>query len=76
MSQSVFPDVGRILAIGDLHGNYPGFKRILHEAGILDAHGHWCARDTHLVQLGDILGRGGEPGKIFKLLKRLEEEAP
>lgn len=76
MSQSVFPDVGRILAIGDLHGNYPGFKRILHAAGIIDAHGHWCARDTHLVQLGDILGRGGEPGKIFKLLKRLEEEAP
>ena len=76
MSQSVFSDVGRILAIGDLHGNYPGFKRILHEAGILDANGHWCARDTHLVQLGDILGRGGEPGKIFKLLKRLEAEAP
>jgi hypothetical protein len=76
MPQSVFSDVGRILAIGDLHGNYPGFKRILHEAGILDAHGHWCARDTHLVQLGDILGRGGEPGKIFKLLQRLEAEAP
>jgi calcineurin-like phosphoesterase family protein len=76
MSQSVFSDVGRILAIGDLHGNYPGFKRILHEAGILDDHGHWRARDTHLVQLGDILGRGGEPGKIFKLLKRLEAEAP
>jgi hypothetical protein len=76
MSQSVFSDVGRILAIGDLHGNYPGFKRILHEAGILDIHGHWRARDTHLVQLGDILGRGGEPGKIFRLLKRLEGEAP
>lgn len=76
MSKSVFSDVGRILAIGDLHGNYPGFKRILHEAGILDGHGHWCARNTHLVQLGDILGRGGEPGKIFGLLKRLEREAP
>jgi calcineurin-like phosphoesterase family protein len=76
MTQSVFSDVVRILAIGDLHGNYPGFKRILRQAGILDAHGHWCARDTHLVQLGDILGRGGEPGKIFRLLKRLETEAP
>jgi hypothetical protein len=76
MSQSVFSDVGRVLAVGDLHGNYPGFKRILQEAGILDKRGHWRARDTHLVQLGDILGRGGEPGKIFKLLKRMEEEAP
>ncbi len=76
MSQSVYSDAGRILAVGDLHGNYAGFRRILQEAGILDKRGHWRARDTHLVQLGDILGRGGEPGKIFKLLKRMEEEAP
>ncbi|MEO6097309.1 MAG: metallophosphoesterase [Fibrobacteria bacterium] len=75
MTQGVFSGVGRILAIGDLHGNHAGFKRILRESGILDARGHWCAWDTHLVQLGDILGRGGEPGKIFKLLKRLETEA-
>jgi hypothetical protein len=76
MSKSVFSDVGRILAIGDLHGNYAGFKRILQETGLVDRRGHWTARNTHLVQLGDILGRGGEPGKIFRLLKRLETEAP
>ncbi len=76
MSQSVFSEVGRIVAVGDLHGNYAGFKRILQEAGLVDKRGHWKAEDTHLVQLGDILGRGGEPGKIFKLLKRLEAEAP
>lgn len=76
MSQSVFNGVGRIVAIGDLHGNEPGFRSILQETGLTDRHGDWIARDTHLVQLGDILGRGGEPGKIFKLLKRLEVEAP
>ncbi|MDQ3001607.1 MAG: metallophosphoesterase [Fibrobacterota bacterium] len=76
MSRCVFSDVSRVLAIGDLHGNFAGFKRILREAGILDKAGRWKARDTHLVQLGDILGRGGEPGKIFNLLKRLESEAP
>jgi hypothetical protein len=76
MSRCVFSDVGRVLAIGDLHGNFAGFKRILREAGILDKSGHWKAKDTHLVQLGDILGRGGEPGKIFNLLKRMEAEAP
>jgi hypothetical protein len=76
MSQSVFSEVGRIVAVGDLHGNYAGFKRILQEAGLIDKRGHWKAKDTHLVQLGDILGRGGEPGKIFKLLRRLEAEAP
>ncbi|HKP95836.1 MAG TPA: metallophosphoesterase [Fibrobacteria bacterium] len=75
MSQSIFSEVGRVLAIGDLHGNYSGFKRILQETGLIDKRGHWKARNTHLVQLGDILGRGGEPGKIFNLLKRLETES-
>lgn len=76
MSQSVFPDVGRVVAIGDLHGNIAGFREILRRTGITDEHGDWTARDTHLVQLGDILGRGGEPGKIFRLLQRLEVQAP
>ena len=75
-SQSVYTGVVRVVAIGDLHGNYPGFRRILSETGLIDKRGHWRARDTHLVQLGDILGRGGEPGKIFKMLQRLEQEAP
>jgi hypothetical protein len=75
-AQSVFTGIGRVVAIGDLHGNYPGFRRILTETGLIDKRGHWRARDTHLVQLGDILGRGGEPGKIFRMLQRLEEEAP
>jgi len=76
MSQSVFSDVGRVVAIGDLHGNISGFREILRRTGITDAHGDWMARDTHLVQLGDILGRGGEPGKIFRLLQRLEAQSP
>lgn len=75
-SQSVYSGAGRVVAIGDLHGNYQGFRRILMETGLIDKRGHWRARDTHLVQLGDILGRGGEPGKIFRLLQRLEAEAP
>lgn len=72
----MFSDVERVLAVGDLHGNYAGFRRILQESGIIDRRGHWVARDTHLIQLGDILGRGGEPGKIFRLLQQLEAEAP
>lgn len=76
MTQCVFSDVGRVVAIGDLHGNEPGFRSILRETGLTDRHGDWIARDTHLVQLGDILGRGGEPGKIFRLLQRLEAQAP
>lgn len=76
MGESVHSGVGRIVAVGDLHGNYAGLHRILLKTGIIDRRDRWIASDTHLVQLGDILGRGGEPGKIFRLLKRLEQEAP
>lgn len=76
MGSSIHSGVGRIVAVGDLHGNYSGFHRILLKAGLIDRRDRWIAEDTHLVQLGDILGRGGEPGKIFRLLKRLEQEAP
>jgi hypothetical protein len=76
MSRSIHEGAGRIVAVGDLHGNFPGLRRILQRAGLIDRRDRWCAHDTHLVQLGDILGRGGEPGKIFRLLGRLEREAP
>lgn len=72
---STYSDIGQILAVGDLHGNYDGLRRILQRCGVIDRKDRWCAKDTHLVQLGDVLGRGGEPGKIFRLLKRLEQEA-
>jgi hypothetical protein len=76
MSRSIHRGAGRIVAVGDLHGNFPGLRRILQRTGLIDRRDRWCAHDTHLVQLGDILGRGGEPGKIFRLLGRLEQEAP
>ena len=75
MGESIHKGVGKVVAVGDLHGNYAGLHRILQQTGLIDRRDRWIARDTHLVQLGDILGRGGEPGKIFRLLKRLEVEA-
>ena len=76
MRNSSFKDVGRIVAIGDLHGNFGGLCKILLKTGLINRYGHWIAENTHLIQLGDILGRGGEPGKIFRLLRQLEIEAP
>jgi hypothetical protein len=72
---SKFTGIGQVIAVGDLHGNYHGLRTILLRCGVIDKKERWIARDTHLVQLGDVLGRGGEPGKIFRMLKRLEQEA-
>ena len=76
MEKSAYRGIRQVIAIGDLHGNYAGFKTILRRCGLIGRHDAWIARDTHLVQMGDVLGRGGEPGKIFRLLRRLEQEAP
>jgi Calcineurin-like phosphoesterase len=75
MTICVDRDVESVVAIGDLHGNYSGFFRILQYLELIDHAGHWMAPGRHLVQLGDVLGRGGEPGKIYALLHQLEKEA-
>ncbi|MGD2246456.1 MAG: metallophosphoesterase, partial [Candidatus Aminicenantes bacterium] len=69
--------VERIVAVGDLHGDYDNFIEILKdpEIGILDDNLRWIAGKTHLVQIGDIMDRGPDAKKIFVLLKRLEGEA-
>ena len=65
----------RIVAIGDIHGNYDGFVSILQRAGLVDDDTHWIGGETTFVQTGDIFDRGVEVFKVLDLLMRLEEEA-
>lgn len=68
--------VRRIVAVGDVHGAYPEFIRILRAAGVIDARERWSGRDTYLIQNGDVLDRGPESRRVLDLLRRLEREAP
>jgi hypothetical protein len=65
----------RIVAIGDIHGNYDGFVSILQRAGLVDQDTHWIGGETTLVQTGDIFDRGLGVFKVLDLLMRLEGEA-
>ena len=65
----------RIVAIGDIHGNYDGFVSILQRAGLVDRDTHWIGGETTLVQTGDIFDRGLGVFKVLDLLMRLEGEA-
>jgi hypothetical protein len=67
--------VERIVAIGDLHGDYAGYLAVLQAAGIVDARGHWSAGATHLVQTGDIPDRGPDTRRIIEHLGKLAVEA-
>jgi hypothetical protein len=66
----------RIVAVGDLHGDYQAWLDIAHAAGLIDAAGHWSAGKTTLVQLGDILDRQPDSLKIVRSLQQLQAEAP
>ena len=65
----------RVLAIGDIHGDFDAFRGILERAGILDAAGRWIAGNTTFVQLGDITDRGAKVRAVMDLLIGLEEQA-
>lgn len=67
--------ISRIVAIGDLEGDYEKFADMLRTAGLIDARGRWSGGQTHLVQLGDIPDRGPNSRMIMDLLMRLEPQA-
>lgn len=81
VSQSLFAaedqwqDVERVVAIGDIHGDYENFLKVLQEANVVNRRGNWIASETHLVQLGDVPDRGPDTDKAIALLQKLEKQA-
>ena len=73
--QCVWTGVEKIVAVGDIHGDYDNFVTILKATGIIDEALHWKAGKTHFVQIGDIMDRGNDAKKVFDLIMRLEKEA-
>lgn len=67
--------VDRIVAIGDLHGDYASYLSVLQSAGIVDEQGHWIAGQAHLVQTGDIPDRGPDTRRIIGHMAGLAKEA-
>lgn len=70
------PPTPRIVAVGDLHGDFAVWQAIARAAGLIDAQGHWSGGATLLVQLGDITDRGPDSLKIIRSLQQLQNEAP
>ena len=66
----------RIVAVGDLHGDFQAWTQIARAAGLTDAQGHWSGGRTTLVQLGDITDRGPDSLLIIRNLQQLAAEAP
>ena len=66
----------RIVAVGDLHGDYAAWLTIARAAGLIDARNHWAGGSTTLVQMGDVTDREPDSLKIVRSLQQLQREAP
>jgi len=67
--------VDRVVAIGDLHGDYENYLATLVAAGVVDKKGKWIGGNTHLVQTGDVPDRGPDTQKIIEHLTKLDKQA-
>ncbi|GLJ13106.1 hypothetical protein SUGI_0205290 [Cryptomeria japonica] len=69
------PSVDRLIAIGDIHGDLHKAKEALRVAQVMDENDNWIGGNTTVVQVGDLLDRGGEELKVIYLLEKLKKQA-
>lgn len=74
-AQDTFPAADRIVAVGDVHGDFGQFVTVLRQAGLIDERNRWIGGRTHLVQTGDVPDRGPDTRKVLELLMELEGQA-
>lgn len=74
-SQDTFEGVQRIVAVGDVHGDYNRFVGLLRSAELIDVRNAWRGGASHLVVLGDFLDRGPDSRKLMDLLIELRPRA-
>src|SRR5438105_6686761 len=70
-----FSEVRRVVAFGDIHGDYQRFVELLHTAGLVDAKNAWTGGATHLVLVGDFVDRGDHSAQVLDLVMDLEPQA-
>ncbi len=74
-AQSKVAAPARIVAVGDLHGDYDAWLEIAARARLIDRRNRWAGGSAVLVQTGDITDRGPDSLKIIRHLMRLQGQA-
>ena len=65
----------RVIAVGDVHGDFDGFCTILKRAALIDEQRRWTGSTFALVQTGDLIDRGPKSREAMDLLISLEKMA-
>lgn len=66
---------GRVVAIGDLHGDLAAARRAFRCAKVIDDDDKWIGGNSVVVQTGDVLDRGDEERPLIEWLARMAEQA-
>ena len=67
--------VDRVIAMGDLHGDYEQYIKVLRSTGLINSRGRWVGGAAHLVQTGDVTDRGPSSRAIIDHLEKLKIQA-
>ena len=65
----------RTIVVGDVHGQFDPFVKILRHARLVDQDLNWSGESHRLVQMGDILDRGPFSRKVDDLLDKIQQQA-
>ena len=65
----------RIVAVGDVHGDFDSLSLILRRVGLVDELNRWVGGNATLVQTGDLIDRGPKGREAMDLLIWLEKDA-
>jgi hypothetical protein len=69
------PATGRVVAIGDVHGDLRALRAALRLAGAIDSEDEWIGQGLTVVQTGDQVDRGDQDREVLDVLEKLEPAA-
>lgn len=75
LAERLPPLPGRLIAIGDVHGDLAATRAALRLGGAIDGEDRWIGAGLTVVQTGDQLDRGDDERQIVDLFSRLAKDA-
>lgn len=72
---TVYKNVDKVLAIGDIHGHYNALVKYLLNNHVIDANHNWIWGTGHVVFLGDVFDRGNEVTESLWFIYQLDQKA-
>lgn len=75
MSKAAPVRVSRLLAMGDIHGEYEKSVALLQSVQLIDAQLSWIGQNDRLILVGDYLDRGPHGIEVLRMVRRLQQEA-